>query len=49
MILRIFGFLNPSAVNQNGTIQQNNQPEAIDGFVYPGYYLPEDRAKNYSY
>jgi penicillin amidase len=23
----------------------NNQPEAIDGFVYPGYYLPEDRAK----
>jgi hypothetical protein len=23
----------------------NNQPEPVDGFSYPGYYLPEDRAK----
>jgi penicillin amidase len=23
----------------------NNQPEAIDGYLYPGYYLPKDRAK----
>jgi penicillin amidase len=22
----------------------NNQPEAIDGYLYPGYYLPKDRA-----
>jgi penicillin amidase len=22
-----------------------NQPEPVDGFSYPGYYLPEDRAK----
>ena len=26
----------------------NNQPEAIDGYLYPGYYLPEDRAKRIS-
>jgi penicillin amidase len=37
---------NPSAVNQNGTLYSaNNQAEAVDGFLYPGYYLPEDRAK----
>jgi penicillin G amidase len=38
---------NPSAVNPewNYVYSANNQPQAIDGFVYPGYYLPEDRAK----
>ena len=38
---------NPSAVNPNWNYvySANNQPEAIDGFLYPGYYLPEDRAK----
>lgn len=38
---------NPSAVNPpwNYVYSANNQPEAIDGLLYPGYYLPEDRAK----
>ena len=38
---------NPSAVNPkwNYVYSANNQPEPIDGFSYPGYYLPEDRAK----
>ena len=38
---------NPSAVNPewNYVYSANNQPEPIDGFLYPGYYLPEDRAK----
>ena len=38
---------NPSAINPdwNYVYSANNQPEAIDGFLYPGYYLPEDRAK----
>ena len=38
---------NPSAENPswNYVYSANNQPEAIDGFNYPGYYLPEDRAK----
>jgi penicillin G amidase len=38
---------NPSAVNPewNYVYSANNQPESIDGFLYPGYYLPEDRAK----
>jgi penicillin amidase len=38
---------NPSAVNPdwNYVYSANNQPEPIDGFAYPGYYLPEDRAK----
>ncbi|WP_367756991.1 penicillin acylase family protein [Flavobacterium sp. WC2430] len=38
---------NPSAENPdwNYVYSANNQPEAIDGFLYPGYYLPEDRAK----
>lgn len=38
---------NPSAVNPdwNYIYSANNQPSGIDGFVYPGYYLPEDRAK----
>jgi penicillin amidase len=38
---------NPSAENPkwNYVYSANNQPERIDGFLYPGYYLPEDRAK----
>ncbi len=38
---------NPSAKNPpwNYVYSSNNQPEAIDGYLYPGYYLPEDRAK----
>ncbi|TDE45337.1 penicillin acylase family protein [Flavobacterium rhamnosiphilum] len=38
---------NPSAVNPKWdyVYSANNQPEPIDGFLYPGYYLPEDRAK----
>lgn len=38
---------NPSAENPawNYIYSANNQPEPIDGFLYPGYYLPEDRAK----
>jgi penicillin amidase len=38
---------NPSAVNPDWkyVYSANNQPEPIDGFLYPGYYLPEDRAK----
>ena len=38
---------NPSAENPSWdyVYSANNQPEPIDGFLYPGYYLPEDRAK----
>jgi penicillin G amidase len=38
---------NPSAVNPswNYVYSANNQPEAINGYLYPGYYLPEDRAR----
>jgi penicillin amidase len=38
---------NPSSVNPswNYVYSANNQPEGIDGYLYPGYYLPEDRAK----
>jgi len=38
---------NPQALNPswNYVYSANNQPEAIDGLLYPGYYLPEDRAK----
>ena len=38
---------NPSAVNPswNYVYSSNNQPEAVDGYLYPGYYLPKDRAK----
>lgn len=38
---------NPSAVNPkwNYVYSANNQPEPIDRYLYPGYYLPEDRAK----
>lgn len=41
---------NPKALNPswNFLYSANNQPEAIDGFLYPGYYLPEDRAKRIS-
>lgn len=41
---------NPYAVNPtwNYVYSANNQPEAIDGYLYPGYYLPEDRAKRIS-
>lgn len=41
---------NPQALNPswNYVYSANNQPEAIDGFLYPGYYLPEDRAKRIS-
>ena len=38
---------NPSAINPpwDYVYSSNNQPEAIDGYLYPGYYLPKDRAK----
>lgn len=38
---------NPSAINPpwNYVYSSNNQPEAVDGYLYPGYYLPQDRAK----
>lgn len=37
---------NPSAQNPawNYVYSSNNQPEPIDDFLYPGYYLPKDRA-----
>ncbi len=37
---------NPSAINPNWNYvySANNQPEAIEGYLYPGYYLPRDRA-----
>lgn len=38
---------NPHAINPswNYVYSANNQPEAVDGYLYPGYFLPEDRAK----
>jgi len=38
---------NPSAVNPpwHYVYSANNQPDSIAGMVYPGYYLPENRAK----
>jgi penicillin amidase len=41
---------NPSAENPKWgyVYSANNQPEPIDGYLYPGYYLPEDRAKRIS-
>lgn len=38
---------NPSALNPSWhyVYSANNQPEAIDGYLYPGYYLPKDRAQ----
>jgi len=37
---------NPAAINPpwNYVYSSNNQPQAIDGYLYPGYYLPKDRA-----
>ena len=37
---------NPSAVNPpwNYVYSANNQPDSIAGMLYPGYYLPENRA-----
>lgn len=38
---------NPQAVNpiRNYVYSANNQPDSIVNMLYPGYYLPEDRAK----
>ncbi len=38
---------NPHAINPswNYVYSANNQPDSIAGSLYPGYYLPEDRAK----
>ncbi|MCM4153651.1 penicillin acylase family protein [Arenibacter sp. N53] len=38
---------NPMAINPswNYVYSANNQPDTINGRFYPGYYLPEDRAK----
>lgn len=38
---------NPSATNPpwNYVYSANNQPDSINGSLYPGYYLPENRAK----
>lgn len=37
---------NPSAINPpwNYVYSANNQPDSIAGILYPGYYLPENRA-----
>lgn len=37
---------NPSALNPswNYVYSANNQPQAVDDYLYPGYYLPKDRA-----
>lgn len=37
---------NPAAINPtwNYVYTSNNQPEAFEGYLYPGYYLPKDRA-----
>ena len=41
---------NPHAINPtwNYIYSANNQPEAVDEYLYPGYYLPQDRAKRIS-
>lgn len=38
---------NPHAINPpwHYVYSANNQTEAVDGYLYPGYYLPQDRAK----
>ena len=38
---------NPQAINPswNYVYSANNQTDSIDGYYYPGYYLPEDRGK----
>lgn len=39
--------LNPKAINPpwNYVYSANNQPEPVEGFASPGYYLPENRAR----
>jgi penicillin amidase len=47
-IIEYFDFEeNPQAINPgiHYVYSANNQPDAIKGGLYPGYYLPEDRAK----
>ena len=41
---------NPHALNPswNYIYSANNQPEAVGDYLYPGYYLPQDRAKRIS-
>lgn len=41
---------NPHAINPSWSYiySANNQTEAVDGYLYPGYYLPQDRAKRIS-
>lgn len=41
---------NPSSENPKWgyVYSANNQPQAVEGYLYPGYYLPEDRAKRIS-
>ena len=41
---------NPHAINPtwNYIYSANNQPQAVGGYLYPGYYLPQDRAKRIS-
>lgn len=38
---------NPSAINppSHYVYSSNNQPQAVNGYLYPGYYLPKDRAQ----
>lgn len=38
---------NPNAINPpwNYVYSANNQPDSIAGMLYPGYYLPENRAR----
>lgn len=38
---------NPTALNPswNYVYSSNNQTAAVDGYLYPGYYLPKDRAQ----
>ncbi len=38
---------NPQAINPNWNYvySANNQPDSIAGILYPGYYLPENRAR----
>ncbi len=38
---------NPQAINPtlNYVYSANNQPDSIAGMLYPGYYLPQDRAQ----
>lgn len=47
-IVRFLDFKeNPQAINPpwNFVYSANNQPDSIVGSLYPGYYLPENRAK----